>query len=220
MARRSEIDHKELKGPDAFMEGVGSTLTYVRENRALVLGAIGAVVAVFAIGVYWNVSSEQKRETAAAAFMRATDALQSDNLTMAEAALKNVSENGIAPYDEMAALYSADILMRRASYTEAVAAYKEVAASGSTRYLRQIAMVGQAHALESQGQGAEALTAFEDAARVDGPYRETALRGQLRTAKASDANDKAVAAIEAILEKYPNAADADALSTELAALRG
>ena len=220
MARRSEIDHKDLKEPDAFMEGVGTTLSYVRENRTMVLGAIGAVVAVFAVGVYWNVSSEQKLETAAAAFMRATDALESDNLTMAEAALKNVSASDVAPYDEMAALYSADILMRRASYAEAASAYKEIAAAGSTRYLRQIAMVGQAHALESQGQGAEALVAFEDAARVDGPYRETALRGQLRTAKESNANDKAAAAIEAILEKYPNAGDADALSAELSQLRG
>ena len=74
MARRSEIDHKELKEPDAFMEGVGSTVTYIRENRTQVLGAIAAVVTVFSLGVWWNISSGQKLDTAAAAFMRATDA--------------------------------------------------------------------------------------------------------------------------------------------------
>jgi len=220
MARRHEIDHKELKEPDAFMEGVGSTLTYVRENSTTVLGGIAAAAAVFSLGVWWNVSSTHDLESAAAAFMRATDAIAADNLTMADAALKNVAKIGVAPYDEMAALYSADILMRKNSYGEAAAAYEQLAASGSTRYLRQIAMLGRAYALESADQKSDALAAFEDAARVDGPYREPALRGQLRMAKASDANDKAIAAIETLLEKYPSAGDADALSAELSALRG
>ncbi len=220
MARRTEIDQKELKEPDAFMEGVGATLTYVRENRAQVIGAIGAVVTVFALGVWWNASSSQKTETAAAAFMRATDALESDNLSMAETALGNVADTGVAPYSEMAALYAAEVLMRRASYGEAATAYEALAGSGSTTYLRQIAMVGRAHALESLDQAGDALVSFADAARVDGPYRETALRGQLRTAKAAGNNEQAIAAIEQILESYPGAADADALSAELATLRG
>jgi tetratricopeptide (TPR) repeat protein len=220
MARRSEIDHKELKEPDAFMEGVGTTVTYVREHRAQVLGAIVGAATVFSLGVWWNISSGQNLDTAAAAFMRATDALESENLTMADAALKNVADTGSAPYSEMAALYGADILMRRQAYADAVTAYKEVAASASTLYLRQIALVGQAHALESQEQTAQALVAFEAAAGVDGPYREPALRGQLRTAKSSSTNDKAIAAIEAILEQFPDAADVDQLSAELAKLRG
>ena len=139
---------------------------------------------------------------------------------MADAALKNVADTGSAPYGEMAALYDADILMRRQEYADAVTAYKDVAATASTRYLRQIAMVGQAHALENQQQAAEALAVFEDAAGVDGPYREAALRGQLRTAKSSETTDKAIAAIEAILEQFPDAADADGLSAELVKLRG
>jgi predicted negative regulator of RcsB-dependent stress response len=220
MARRKEIDQKELREPDAFMEGVGTTLTYVQENRTKVFGAIGAAIGVFALGVWWNTSSAAKLDQAAAAFMRATDALESKDLSMADTALSNVASSGVAPYDEMAALYSADVMMRRQSYSDAAAAYKAVAASGSTPYLRQIAMVGQAHALENQDQAADALKSFEDAARVDGPYREPALRGQLRTAKASGSNDKAISAIEEILEDYPTTGDADALSAELAALRG
>lgn len=220
MARRSEIDHKELKEPDAFMEGVGTTLTYVRENSAMVLGGIGAATAVFALGVWWNVSSQQNLETAAAAFMRATDAIASDNLAMADTALKNVVDAGVEPYDEMAELYGAEVLMRRQSYEEAAKAYKALAASGRTSYIRQIAMIGRAYALENAKNTGDALEAFEDAARLDGPYREPALRGQLRMAKATDAGDKAIAAIETILEKYPNVTDADDLSSELAALRG
>jgi hypothetical protein len=219
MARRTEIDHKELKEPDAFMEGVGQVVTYVRENRVQVIGSAVAVTALF-LGITWWVSSSARHsDTTAAAFLRATDALESDNLAAADAALRNVADAGVAPYDEFASLYSAEILVRKGENAQAAELYGRVAENGTTPYLRQIALVGRAYALEADGDSAAALESYQKAATIDGPYREPALRGQLRLAESAERGDLAEGAITKLLEDYPSSPDADDLSARLTALR-
>jgi hypothetical protein len=86
--------------------------------------------------------------------------------------------------------------------------------------VRQIALVGKAFCQETLDRPAEAAASYAAAGKLVGPYREPALRGQLRSA--TSAQDKALAAsaVEALLEAFPEAEDADELSKTLEALKG
>ena len=61
---------------------------------------------------------------------------------------------------------------------------------------------------------------YAEAAAAAPTYKESALRSQLRTAKAAGDQDLAKSALKGLVETYPESPDADALSSELAAIGG
>jgi hypothetical protein len=217
MASKVEIDRKHLKDPDPFFETVGWANRYFQENRALVvLGAV-AIVALFigAVSLYrW---SQHSADDNAASFMRASDALNANSLTTARTALEHVEISG-GIYGQLAKLYEADIAVREQRWDDALPRYEALSRDGETPYIRQIALLGKGYVLENKKDGEGAATAYGAAADIEGPFRERALRDQLRTARAAGKNDAVVVAIKKILEAYPETADADALSAELVSL--
>jgi len=214
VATKVDFDRKDLKAPDAFFENVGRANRYVQENRRMVIGAAAAVLAVIVGAVAWHDSSERRADDSAATFFRATSALDTDSIESAKAALVTAAaRSGI--YGELARLYEADIAVREQRWTDALPKYEELSRSGSAAYIRQIALLGKGFVLESTTKSAEAAEAYAAAGKLTGPYREQALRDQLRAARAAGKADLAKAAAAKILELYPETPDADELSAEL-----
>lgn len=214
----THIDRKELKSPDAFFLGVGSVNRFIQENRALAIGGTIAVVLAFAGLASWRAQSRQARESAAAAFLRATDAVEESSFESARSALTTVAEDGGAPYGALAKLYLAEIDLETGNADAAAAAYGVAAKALDRDYLKQAALVGRAFALESSGKPAEAAKAYAEAVEAGSTYKESALRSQLRTARTAGDQVLVKSALEALVEAYPTAPDADALSSELASL--
>ena len=220
MSSKVEFDRKDLKSPDAFFETLGSANRYLQSHRSRVTATVIVLVAVFvgAISLYrWR---QHRADETAAAFLRATDALDLDSLSTARAALETMSASAGGVYGELAKLYEADIAVREKRWDDALPRYDEVSQKGDTPYIRQIALLGKGHVLENKGDTAGATSAYANAAQMEGPFHEQALRDQLRAAKAAGKNDVAAAAINAILDKYPETSDADDLAGELPALGG
>ena len=220
MAKHKEIDHKELKGPDQFFETVGRTRQLYEDNRQKVFGLIGAIVLVFVAGVSWSSFRVSKADGTAAAFLRATDAIDLDSRATALAALQNVSDRGSGTYGLLAELYRAGLLAEEAKYDEALIAYRGVQNGSRIDFVRQVAVMGAGYCLEMTDQPAEAAAAYVQAAEMRGPYREQALRGQIRAAITATDEAIATAALESLLEEFPESPDAEELSQKLAAFKG
>ncbi len=218
MATKHELHHKDLKEPDAFFETIGQVNRYVRENRSLVIGVAAAVLTVFVGGVSWSSYQTRSADRNAAAFIRATVAIDDGALAAAKAGFTNVSDSSHEPYSAMARLYQAGLELQEDNFDAASAIYAAASKAGVPGYLRQTALVGQAYALERAGNAAEAAATYARAAELEGPQVEQALRGQLRAALAAGDNASAAAAAERILDKFPTSPDANELSARLAAL--
>jgi len=215
VSTKADFDRKDLKTPDAFFENVGRASRYVQENRRLVIGAAVAILTVIVAGIATHEYVERSADTAAATFIRGADALDQNNVASAKAALDNLTgRSGI--YGELGRLYEADLAAREQKWDDALPKYEEVSRGGSTAYIRQIALIGKGFVLENTAKLAEAADAYAAAGDLDGPYREQALRDQIRAARAAGKEDLAKAAISKILDLYPEAADADELSEQLA----
>jgi hypothetical protein len=220
VAHPPHIDRKELREPDAVIERLGLATSYFREHRNRVLAIGGALAAVFIGVVFWRGQVERSADRAAAGFLRATDALDLDSRETAATALSGLEKTAGGIYRDLATLYRANLETEAGKCSEAVALYEQAAVEASAPYVRQIALVGKAFCQETLNQPAEAAASYAAAGKLDGPYREPALRGQLRNA--TSAQDKALAAsaVEALLEAFPEAEDADELSKTLEALKG
>ena len=211
----ADFDRKELKEADAFFEGVGKANRFLTENRNQVLAAAGGVVVLFLGGIAWSSNQSRVAQTASAAFLRATDAVEEDSLESATVALENVVDNDQQPYATLAQLYLGDVQAKQGKFDEASASYEAAASNADRPFLKQIAMVGKGHSLESAGQPSEAALAYSNASGIQGAFRETALRGQLRNARAAENSDLERSALQGLVNDYPDVADIATLSAEL-----
>jgi predicted negative regulator of RcsB-dependent stress response len=216
----THIDRKELKSPDAFFLGVGSVNRFLQENRAVAIGGVLAVVLLFGGAVAWRAQGRRSAENAAAAFLRATDAVEESSFESARSALGAVAAENREPYGSLASLYLAELDLKAGNADAAAAAYGVAAKELNRDYLKQAALVGRAFALETAGKPADAAKAYAEASSVASTYKESALRAQLRTAKSAGDSGLVKAALKGLVEGYPEGADADALSSELASLGG
>ena len=212
------IDRKELKTPDAFFQGVGTANRFYHQHRVTMIVASVAVIAIFLGGISWRSSRNAAAAGAAAAFLRATDAVEESSPESARSAMKNVADTGERPYAALTGLYLAELDLKSGDADAAAEAYGHAARELDRDYLRQAAMIGQAFALETAGKNADAATAYATAANAASTYKEEALRGQLRAAKAANDSGLTKAALKALVDGYPQSRDVDALSAELAQL--
>jgi hypothetical protein len=220
VAHPPHIDRKELREPDAVIEQLGLATTYFREHRNRVVAIAAGLAVVFIGGVVWRGQVERSADRAAASFLRATDAIDLNSRETAATALAGLENSTGGIYGDLATLYRANLETEAGKCSEAVALYDRAAIEASVPYVRQIALVGKAFCQETLDRPAEAAASYAAAGKLVGPYREPALRGQLRSA--TSAQDKALAAsaVEALLEAFPEAEDADELSKTLEALKG
>lgn len=214
------IHRKDLKGPDEFVESASRLTKFIQENRNAVIAAAVGVTVLFVSGVSYSSYRTRTLDSTAAAFLRATDALESDNLESADTAMRTVIGRNIQPYAQFARIYLADIQREKGDYAAAIEAYSAAADQAASDYLRQIALIGKAYSLELSQDRDQALLVYESAAKLDGPHRQSALRSQLRIAQAVGKVDLARQALTTILAEYPTVADAAELTETLAKLGG
>lgn len=219
MAANERFDRSQLKEPDSFFEGVGAARRYVEENRGQVLGIAGAILGAIALvagSTAWYASS---RNAAASEFARAVSNLEFDSPTAAEAnleKLEGLSNSGA--YGPLGDLYQANLALEAGRSEESIAVYERFLEATSEPVLRQVALMGKAHALETTGKQTEALAALELATGIEGPYRKAALADRARLAQATGDEETAKKSLQELLELQGVGGDAAAIERRLAAL--
>lgn len=214
----SDIDRKELKTPDAFFQGVGTANRFLQDNRAAVIASAVGVLVLFFGAVGYRAHRENVAQNAAAAFLRATDALEESSPESARSALNNVAGTAVAPYAAISSLYLAELELRTGDPETAAAAYANAAKELRPEYLKQAALVGQGFSLERAGKPADAAAVYAGAAAAGDTFKEIALRGQLRAAEAAGDEGLVKSAANAILEAFPESGDADDLAAKIASI--
>ncbi len=191
--KRIKIRRKDLRRPDEFHSLSTQAAEWVQQNRAIALGALGVIVAVFvAVGATgWYRSA--RAETAAERFHAAHATFESGKYSEAADAFGELERGyGGTPFGHLAGLYRAHALMRQGDAAAAATAYGEyLATSPPAEYLRQEALDGLAHAKEAGGDAAGALDAYTQAGQVSGPYRIDALLAAARLHDAAGQLDQA-----------------------------
>lgn len=211
---------QELKQPDPFFEAISEAREYYERNKTKVLALGASAVALLALvtGVSNYYTSQGNR--AAADFAAAVSNLEFNTPTAAEADLKNIAElSNAGPYKGLATLYRANIAVDAGRNEEAVASYDQFLAAAPTDYLRQIALMGKAAALEKAGKAPESAAALELAANIEGPYRTAALADRARLAETAGDKATALTNLQKLLEIVGSTGDAAQIERRIAALK-
>lgn len=187
------MDRDTLKGPDRFTVAVRNTVLWARSNqRTLVFGAAALVVLLLAISITtWNAA--RRNQQAAEHFRRAYTTFRAEGWRDAASLFDDLSRDyPSTAFGHFALLYRGHSLRADDHADDAIRAYEAFLASGYPRpEYRQQAMVALGQLHEDAGRRDDALSAYEQAAALDGPYRidaEVALgRLQLEMGRRADA---------------------------------
>jgi len=220
MATRERFDRNELKQPDTFFETFGAARLYVDENRGRVIaGVVGVAVLIASVTAFTGYRASS-RAAAAADFARAVANLEFDSPSAAVTNLTSLAERSNAgTYGRLAPLYRASLATSAGQHDDAIAAYDEFLGAAPAPYLRQVGLMGKAHALEQAGKAGEAAAALEQAAGIEGPYRAAALTDRARLAEAAGDRETAISILEQLLELGGSSAETAAIERRLEALR-
>jgi predicted Zn-dependent protease len=214
--KRVKIRRKDLKKPDEFETLTGQALAWAEENTRLLLGILGAALAVAAVVVLVNRIGASRNASAAEGFRRAKVTFDAGKFAEAAPAFEAVAHDyPRAPFGRLAALYRAHALAKQNDAAAAATAYGEYLASEKTPYLRQEALTGLGRAKEATGDTAGALEAYADAGNLDGAFRTDALLNAARLHEAAGHADQAREIYARLLKDAP---DADLRSVLLAKL--
>ena len=211
---------QQLKQPDPFFEAIAEAREYFEENRSKVLGIGGGAVALFLVVVgasSWYVSQGRAASTS---FESAISNLEANAPGPAEADLQTIPDRTNAgPYKALSLLYRGNIAAAGARYEEAVTDYDQFIAVAPTDYLRQVALMGKAAALEKNGKAPVAAAALDQAASIDGPYRKAALEDRARLAEAAGDKSAAIASLQKLLEIEGSTGDSSQIEHRIQALK-
>lgn len=205
MARTERFRRKDLRQPDEFLTLSQQALAYAQEHRTTVLMAAGALVVALGLVVGYRALRASRESNAAQAYGAAHAYLQQDKYPEAAQAFRAVADDyaGTA-YGTLARLETANALLLAEKPGEAAVAYQQFLDAGPpTDYLRQSGLTRLGYAHEQSGKLGEALTSFEAAAAMSGPFTEDAQVGAARTAEESGDTAKATTLYQEFLDKHP-----------------
>lgn len=199
---RHRLRRKDLRGPDEFVTATSQATVWAGAHRNLLI-AVGAVVLVVAgVAIGWSRYRASRVEAASHDFRAARATFEAAKYAEAVPQFEALS----AAYPEttfgrLAVLYRGHAMAKKGEPASAIAAYEEfLAGSPPADYLKQEALVALGYAREATGDAAAALTAYTDAAELDGPFRTEARLGAARLEEAAGRPEKAQAFYAAAAE--------------------
>ena len=194
--------------PRSGEERIDRLVQWVKGHRRTATIA-GAVVLVVAIGIWFTVTARQRREAfAARELIQARNAADQGNLPLAANDLSRLMSGygGTAAADE-AAILLAQIRLQQGQPELAVAALRELLASGPQQRFRAPAMSLLGAALEQSGNLTEAAQAYQEGAQA-AQYELLKLQLLMEAGRAytmADDTAQAAAIYESIIREHPEA---------------
>jgi tetratricopeptide (TPR) repeat protein len=196
---------KDLRQPDEFETLTAQALVWAEEHRQLLLGLLGAAVAVAVVVLIVARVNASRNASAGDAFQRARASFEAGRFAEASESFASAARDyPRAPFGKLATLYRGHALARQNDAVGAAVAYEEYLATGPVAYLKQEALVGLARAKESAGEAAAALLRYTEAGGSEGPYRTDALLNAARLHEAAGQADQARGIYGRLLKESPD----------------
>ncbi len=178
------ITRKDLRQPDWFQLNSEKAIAYFESHKGIVLGAIGAAIAIVVIVWSWQSFKDRQNITAAQEFTKAVELYQSAKFSEALSAFEKVQTYRWSGFAGLAHLYQANIYLAKSDLDKALnSAQRAVTASKPNTLYRQLALMALASAEERQNQCKTAIEHFSEAQKIAGALQSSALLGKARCAE-------------------------------------
>ena len=214
------VSRKELRDPDRFLVFTQRALNFVQERRRVFILA-GALIIAVIIGISaWQIYKSRQNEQAARHFDSALTLFRTNKHKEAIAEFEKVQEYRWSHFAALAHLYEAKSHLAMNDLDKATtAAQRFVAATDQTSMYRQIGLITLGHIGELRGQCRDAIQHYNEAERITGALKESAVLGKARCYTAVGDNKSAIAAYQQYVKENPNSPIVARLTLQVAELQ-
>jgi tetratricopeptide (TPR) repeat protein len=214
VARTVRIRRKDLKQPDEFITITAKVLGWARSRqRTLAWVAAGLLGGLVALSTLMAIRQARTRDANAdlAQALETYRAGASSEAANQLAALGSRWEG--VPAASVARVMAASVELRNGNLDTALLQTQEALADTTAApYLRQQALMLRGAALEAKAQTAEALTTYDEATRVEGPYTAYALLSRARLLRAEAKEAESSRLVERVTSEFPEVAEREPVS--------
>lgn len=218
---RKRITRKDLRQPDQFITLTSRFFRYFEEHRTRILLILGLGIGLSLAIWGWNLYRAQQERLASEEYSVALRAFHNGQYETALDLLERLRAYPRSNFSRLALLYRAHshIALKRPS--EAVPVLEELLSrEGKGSYLRQAALLTLGHAHEMAARCADAVNAFDQAAKLEGPLQEDALLAKARCSAQSGDLTGALNAYRDYLSRYPGSGRFTEISLRVQEIEG
>ncbi len=215
---RKRITRKIIRQPDQFITFTSRIFRYFEEHRAKIFVALGLVVAL-SLGLWgWQQYQSKQNRLASQAYARALEAFHDAKFQTALDLLDRVDAYRSPSYQRLAILYCANSHIGLKQPKDAVPLLEDfLSRTSKNSYLRQLALSNLGYAHEMANQCKEAINAYDEAAKMDGPQKEQAFLSKARCTATLGKFSEAVNLYREYLATYPGTTRAVEISLRIQA---
>ena len=201
---RKRITRKDIRQPDQFITLTSRVFGYFKEHRVKIFVALGLVIA-FAFGIWgWQLNQSKQNRLASQAYASALEAFHDGKFQTALDLLDRVNAYRSPSYQRLAILYRANSHIGLKQPKDAVPLLEDfLRRTPKNSYLRQLALTNLGFAHEMANQCKEAISAYDQAANIDGPQKEQAFLSKARCTTTLGQFSEAVKLYREYLATYP-----------------
>lgn len=203
-ASPKRVTRKDLRRPDQFVTLTSRLLQLFAAHRTgFLLSA--TFILVLLLGLWgWDLYHERQIRLAAQDYSKALGLYQDGKYPEALAVLARVKGYRSTAYSRLALLYEANAYLALREPSKAVPILTDfLARERKDRLLRQLAFIRLAYTLETANQCKEAVRTFDEAAKLDGAFKEEALLGKARCSVQNGDLKEALNSYRQHLSSYP-----------------
>lgn len=213
---------KQLKSPDQFFKAMLKFVNYLRSNVKAYLVFSAVVVTITAAYVVVNHISDKREEQARTDFFKLNTSIRAmnssnpdDYIKVLESALDKLGSTTAG----MEARYMiAELYYGKKDWDKSITYYNYIA-DNADGLLKELAVMGNAYALENKGDIKGALKRFEDLKELTpSVYKAVSLLGMGRCYKKLGNKNDALSVYESVIVSYPDTDYARMASVEKAEL--
>ena len=201
---RKRITRKDIRRPDQFITLTSRVFGYFKEHRVKIFVALGLVIAL-AFGIWgWQLNQSKQNRLASQAYASALEAFHDGKFQTALDLLDRVNAYRSPSYQRLAILYRANSHIGLKQPKDAVPLLEDfLSRTPKNSYLRQLALTNLGYAHEMANQCKEAISAYDQAANIDGPQKEQAFLSKARCTTTLGQFSEAVKLYREYLATYP-----------------
>lgn len=204
---RKRITRKDIRKPDKFITFTTRVLEFSEEHRGKIILALVFVVAV-ALGLWgWNLHQSKQNRLASQAYATALEAFHEGQYQTSLDLFDRVDQYRSPDYQHLANLYRAYSHIALKQPKEAIPLLETfLTRTSRNSFLRQLALANLGYAYEMANQCKEAIGAYDEAAKMDGPQKEPSLLSKARCTATIGQFADAVEIYREYLASYPGTA--------------
>ena len=201
---RKRITRKDIRQPDQFFTFTSKVFGYFEEHRVKIFVALGLVIALSLALWGWQQYQSKENRLASQAYASALEAFHDGKFQTALDLLDRVEAYRSPSYQRLAILYRANSHIGLKQPKDAVPLLEDfLSRTPKNSYLRQLALTNLGYAHEMANQCKEAISAYDQAANIDGPQKEQAFLSKARCTTTLGQFSEAVKLYREYLATYP-----------------